>query len=88
MLYLAPAPSLRYAVARAALGVVLFLPGVVSSACARARFDVAGTDRVDAARKAVDHVVFGGLIGVVALLAFSAASWAFALVGGPLPSIP
>jgi hypothetical protein len=86
-LYLLPSPILRLLVARLAIGTVFFIPGIVSAVRTREGFERAGTDRVDSAGKAADHAVFGGIVGIIAVLTYTIMSWVFEFLGDPLRSI-
>jgi hypothetical protein len=78
VLGLIPVPALQFLVVGAALGAVFFIPGIVSAVRTRARFQTAGTDRVDPAQKAADHAVLGGVLGVFGVLIYTIAFWALA----------
>ena len=80
--------SLRFLVMRAGLATAFLVPGMVSAFRTRARFETAGTDRVDTLQKAADHAVLAGIIGLLVVLSYTVILCAFAVTRDTPPSMP
>jgi hypothetical protein len=69
-------PSLaRYLLFPIPLGIVFFLPAIAVGKLNHRCFQRAGTDRVDRAERAADHVVMSGVFAALGFLGFAFVLW-------------
>jgi hypothetical protein len=57
------------------LSALCFVPGVITARRTKARFETAGTDRVDAIQGAADKIFFAGIVGIMGVVVCAAIFW-------------
>jgi hypothetical protein len=75
ILLLIPIAGIAFLTFGIGVGVLFYLPGVITARRARVRFETAGTDRVDAVQGAADQVFFAGIVGVMIVAVLSGLFW-------------